>query len=72
MKPVEAGLTPINLTFIIIGTFRSAVIVILLTQIPNAAKGLTDFSTMILSYYNMVCTPQVVRLLVSMVRRPGL
>jgi cathepsin A (carboxypeptidase C) len=38
-KLVEAGLTPINLTSIMIG------------------NGLTDFATMLPSYYDMACTP---------------
>ncbi|KAF8632418.1 hypothetical protein AX17_004859 [Amanita inopinata Kibby_2008] len=36
---VEAGLTPINLSSVMIG------------------NGLTDFNTMVLSYYDMACTP---------------
>ncbi|KIL59541.1 hypothetical protein M378DRAFT_169205 [Amanita muscaria Koide BX008] len=36
---VQAGLTPVNLTSVMIG------------------NGLTDFSTMITSYYDMACTP---------------
>jgi cathepsin A (carboxypeptidase C) len=38
-KLVDAGLTPINLTSVMIG------------------NGLTDFATMIPSYYDMACTP---------------
>jgi len=38
-KLVEAGLTPINLTSVMIG------------------NGITDFATMMLSYYDMACTP---------------
>ena len=54
-----AGLTPINLTSVIIGmVFVQSIDQLRLTAvIVCKGNGLTDFATMIPSYYDMTCTP---------------
>ena len=53
----QAGLTPINLVSIMIGS--SSVSVHAVTQIDEVpGNGCTDWSTMLPSYHDMMCSPK--------------
>ena len=56
---VENGLTPINLTSVIIGAFSEAYAVSFRLQLLSG-NGITDPFTMIDAYYYMTCTPSTV------------
>ena len=57
-KLVEAGLTPINLTSVMIGmVFVSQLINSRLIVVFTKGNGLTDYATMLPSYYDISCTP---------------